>query len=286
LFGRHFIQTLEPRAYFLYVPFRKQDQIPIFDSALADFNYAQLFSENRYIGNDRIGDARQITLAVSSRLLDPVTGDERLRTSIGQRYYFADQQVTLNEPLRAGRRSDYLLTATGRLSERWLVDGGYQYDTEAKHTDQLNFGVRYQPELGKTLSAGYRYTRELLDAQGLPTQIKQVDLAGQWPIGGRWYAEARWNYSLFDHKVLEAVAGLEYNGGCWALRILGQRVVTTTTAAQGATSSIFFQLELNGLGGLGTNPLEVLQRNIPNYFKFNAPVRSTEAPGQWYQPNY
>ena len=88
---------------------------------------------------------------------------------------------------------------------------------------------------------------------------------------------------MFDHKVLEAVAGLEYNGGCWAVRILGQRVATT---AGSATSSIFFQLELNGLGRLGTNPLEVLQRNIPGYFKFNEPVRSIEAPGQWYQPNY
>jgi LPS-assembly protein len=282
VFGRPFLNTLEPRMFFLYVPYRKQDQFPNFDSALADFNFAQLFSENRYVGNDRVGDARQMTLAVSSRLLEPDSGDERLRVALGQRYYFNDQKVTLNEPLRTDRRSDYLLTGTGRITDAWLADSGVEYNPYAHHAEQFDFGVRYQPQPGKILGVSYRYVRELIDVTG-PTQIKQWDIVGQWPIYAGWSAEARWNYSLYDHKVLEAVAGVEYNGGCWVFRIIGQRIATTT---QSATSSVFLQLELNGLGRLGTNPLELLRRNIPGYYKVNEAPPLRDVPGQWYEPNY
>ena len=102
------MQTLEPRAFYVYIPFRNQNQLPVFDTALDDFNFSQLFTENRYLGNDRIGDANQLTLAVTSRFLDPATGAERLRVAVGQRFYFEDQQVTLNEPPRSGGTSDFL----------------------------------------------------------------------------------------------------------------------------------------------------------------------------------
>jgi LPS-assembly protein len=281
VFGKAFLNTLEPRMYFLYVPFRKQDQFPIFDSALADFNFAQLFSENRYVGQDRIGDAKQVTLAVTSRLLEPDTGDERLRVALGQRYYFNNQEVTLNEPLRTDRRSDYLVALAGRITDRWLLEADLQYNPNQHETEQLNYAVRYQPASGKVLSLGYRFQRDVLDTNGLPTQIKQWDISGQWPLFQNWYLEARWNYSTFDRKLLEAVAGLEYNGGCWVFRFLGQRIATTTT---GFSNSVFFQLELNGLGRLGTNPLEVLRRNIPGYYKFNDTTITREVPNQWYEP--
>lgn len=268
IFGRAFLQTLEPRAYYVYIPYRNQSQIPPFDTALDDFNFSQLFTENRYIGNDRIGDANQLTLAVVTRLLDPDTADERLRLAVGQRYYFEPQRVTLTEPLRSDNSSPVLFTASGRLSPAWSADAGLEYDFNRLTTERLNGSLRYQPAPGRVINLSYRYIREQVDPTGIFSQLKQFDISAQWPIYGNWNVVGRYNYSLVDGKVLEAVAGIEYNGGCWVVRVVGQKLTTTT---QQTTNSIFVQLELNGLARVGTNPLEVLRRGVGGYTPVNEP---------------
>src|SRR5579864_1876034 len=259
-------QTLEPRAFYVYVPYKRQTDAPVFDTALDDFNFSQLFAENRYIGNDRIGDANQLTLALTSRFLDRDTGAERLRLAIGQRFYFANQQVSLNEPLRSAATSDFLVSAEGRLSEVWSLTNLLQYNFDAHEVEQFNTGVRYTPSPGHVLNATWRYTRTLVDPTGALSQIKQVDVSGQWPISDRWSLIGRWNYSLTDRKTLEGVAGVEYNADCWVLRVVGQRLTTTT---QQSTTSVFVQLELNGLARVGTSPLELLRRSVPGYMPTN-----------------
>jgi LPS-assembly protein len=268
------VQTLEPRAFYVYIPFRKQDQTPIFDTALDDFSFSQLFSENRYLGNDRIGDANQLTLALTSRFIDPPTGAERLRLAVGQRFYFSDQRVTLNEAPRSAGRSDFLFGADGRLSEVWALTSLLQYNFDSSKFERVNAGVRYTPAPGKALSAVWRYTRELFDPSIGFEQIKQVDLAGQWPVTPHLTLLGRWNYSLTDSKTLEAVAGIEYNGDCWVLRIVGQRLITTT---QQTTNAVFVQLELNGLARVGTSPLELLRRSVPGYTPTNDPTLRVRA---------
>ena len=281
LFGQPFTQTLEPRAYWLWVPVRKQTTIPNFDSAIADLSFAQLFSENRYTGADRIGDANQLTLALTSRLINPASGNERLRMSIGQRYYFTDQSVFLYETPRTNRSSDIVAAASGRVSDAWTVDSGVQYSPDVSRTERLNFALRYQPEPGKVLNLSYRYVRELLTAESATTQIKQVDVSGQWPITANLYGLARWNYSLFDHKLVEGLLGLEYNEGCWTFRVVGQQLATTT---QNRTNAVFLQLELSGLSRIGTNPLDALRRNIPGYSKTNDGTGSAVRGDEWYRP--
>jgi len=279
-FGEDFLQTLEPRAYYLRIPARNQTNIPNFDSAIADLSFAQLFSENRYTGSDRINDANQVTLAMTSRLINPVNGNERLRVTVGERVYFSDQQVTLFETPRTSRTSDLVAAATGRISDAWLLDSGVEYNHEAGRTERLNFGVRYQPEVGKVLNVSYRYVRELLTAESATTQIKQVDISGQWPITANVYALARWNYSLFDHRLVEGLIGLEYNEGCWTMRLVGQQLATTT---ENRNTSVFVQLELNGLSRIGTNPLDALRRNIPGYNKTNDSSTANRN-DDWYRP--
>jgi LPS-assembly protein len=262
-------QTLEPRAFYVYIPYRNQKNAPVFDTAQDDFNFSQLFSENRYIGNDRIGDANQLTLALTSRFLDRDTGAERLRLAVGERFYFEDQRVSLNEPLRSASTSDFLVSAEGRLTEAWSMQSLLQYNFDAHEVERLNAGVRYTPSPGRVLNATWRYTRNLLDPTGVLTTLKQVDLSGQWPVSERWSLIGRWNYSLPDRKTLEAVAGVEYNADCWVLRIVGQRLTTTT---QQATTSVFVQIELNGLARVGTSPLELLRRSVPGYVPSNSPL--------------
>jgi LPS-assembly protein len=272
--GNALTQTLEPRAFYVYIPYRKQDHTPVFDAAVDDFNFSQLFSENRYLGNDRIGDANQLSLALTSRFLDRETGAERLRLAIGQRYYFQDQRVTLNEPPRSAQSSDFLVGAEGRITEAWALTSLLQYNFDAGEVERFNGGVRFTPRPGHVLNATYRFTRHLVDPTGLDEQIKQVDFSGQWPVNERWTLVGRWNYSLRDHKTLEAVAGIEYHADCWVLRVVGQRLTTTT---QQTSNSIFVQLELNGLARVGTSPLELLRRSVPGYVPANdASLRSRD----------
>jgi len=269
IFDTDIIQTLEPRAFYVYIPFRKQDQTPIFDTAIDDFNFTQLFSENRYLGNDRIGDANQLTLALTSRFLDPGTGAERLRVAVGERFYFADQQVTLNEPPRSAGKSDFLLGVDGRLNDVWTLSNLLQYNFDNSRFERFNFGARYTPSPGRVVNVVWRYTRELVDPVGGLEQIKQFDLSSQWPVSEHLTLLGRWNYSFTDRKTLEAEAGIEYNGDCWVLRVVGQRLTTTT---QQTSTGIFLQLELNGLARVGTSPLELLRRSVPGYTPTNDPT--------------
>ncbi len=266
LWGRDFIQTLEPRLYYVYIPFRRQDQLPIFDTAAADFSLAQIFTENQFIGGDRINDANQLTAALSSRLINPGSGEEQLRFVLGQRYYFKEQQVTLNTTPRDFDRSDLLLAATGKLTANWLTDVGLQYSANTSRMERSNLALRYQPGIGKVMNFGYRFTRDTLE---------QVDLSSQWPIGGRWAGLARWNYTLRDKRLLEGLAGVEYNAGCWAARFVVHRFVSAT---QEYINAMFFQLELNGVSRIGSNPLELLRQNVTGYTKTNEPPPAERNP--------
>jgi LPS-assembly protein len=257
-FGRTAQQTLEPRLFYTYIPYRNQSDLPNFDSALAELNYAQLFSENIYSGYDRVAEANQLTLALATRVLDDETGAERLRAAIGQRYYFSPQRVTLpGETPRTGDATDLLAGVTALLGRSWAIDLAAQYATESSQLVRATVGARWQPRRASVISAYYRYRAGDID---------QVDLATQWPLSDRWYAVGRFNYSFQDDRVIDALAGIEYKADCWILRVAAQRFATATDQA---TTNVYVQLELSGLTSVGTNAAKQLQRNIPGYQMLN-----------------
>ena len=264
-----YTQTIEPRLFYVYIPERNQDLLPVFDSALSDLNLSSLFTENQFTGNDRINNANQLSLAVTSRMIDSDTGIERLTATIGQRYYFADQTVTLPGGVKSsGTRSDIIGALTARLSNQWNLDAFSQYNTDGNGFVRGNILARYNPEPGKLLNIGYRYTQAFLE---------QIDVSGQWPLSRGWYGVGRYNYSVRESKPIEAVAGLEYDAGCWQARTVIQRVETATAQAN---YGLFFQLELGGLASIGANPLNLLRRDIPGY------LSSSEIPNIYRQQNY
>ncbi len=273
--GRAVTQTLEPRVYYVRIPFRDQNKIPLFDTAVADFNYAQIFSENSFSGGDRINDANQLTVALTSRVLTSSTGQEMFRGTIGQRYYFKDQQVTLNptDTPRTYRTSDWLAALSGRLAQHWTAEAATQYNQRDNQAERLTVTTRYQPAPLKTLNLSYRFLRD---------QIGQVDLSGQWPLVDRWYGVGRFNYSLRDSRIVESIGGFEYAADCWVSRIVVQRFALT---AGTSSTSVFVQLELNGFSRLGSNPLEALKRNIPGYQLINAvpPDANPNRPVDFYE---
>jgi len=249
-----YTQTLEPRLYYVYIPYQNQSLLPVFDSADADLNLGTLFQENQFTGSDRINNANQLSLAVTTRMIDATTGEQRLAATLGQRFYFADQRVGLpGTNLRTGNTSDIVTAVTAKLLNKWNVDTAWQYDTNTSRTVKANIGTRYNPEPGKVLNMGYRYTKE---------RLEQINVSSQWPLGIGWYGLGRWNYSLRENQPIEGLAGLEYDAGCWQARTVLQRV---STATANANYAIFFQLELGGLASIGANPMRLLQRGIPGY---------------------
>jgi len=252
--GASHLQTLEPRLYYVYIPYRNQNGIPVFDSGQQDINFATIYSENQFAGWDRINDANQITLGVTSRFVNTETGAERLRAGVAQRFYFDTQRVSLpGVPLRTGTSSDLLAAISGAVAPHWTAEAGWQYSTNFSQTQKFNIGARYQPQPGRVLNVSYRETLNLL---------RQTDVSTQWPVGKGWTGLARWNYSLRERRSLEGLLGAEYNGDCWVLRVVAHRFATAT---QQASTTFFVQLELNGVSRIGSNPLDTLKRNIGGY---------------------
>ena len=257
-FGSRVTQTVEPRIYYVYAPFRDQDQIPVFDTGLNDFNYAQIFSENRFSGGDRFGDANEVTVAATSRLLGQ-GGQEAFRATLGQRFYFKDEQVGLTpaSPLRTNRASDILGSIGGRITRNWLFDATIQYNNRDRRSERYGTTLRYSPEIAKVLNISNRYNRT-----GEP-RIHQVDVSGQWPVITGWYAVGRLNYSLIDSQMLEGLWGIEYNGGCWVFRGVVQRIQALTDVT---STAVYLQLEFNGLGQVGmADATTLLRRGVPGY---------------------
>jgi LPS-assembly protein len=262
LFGDSVQQTLEPRVFYVYAPYRNQDQIPLFDTTLADFNYPQLFNENRFTGGDRFGDANQLTLALTSRLLQS-NGQERLRATIGQRYYFEEERVglTSSSSLRTNSTSDILASLGGRLARQWNFDVTTQYNLREAELQRFSFSTRYSPEIAKVINASYRFQRA--EASSTGEGLRQIDISGQWPIAPGWYGVGRYNYSLLDSRLLEGLAGFEYNAGCWVFRTVVQRL---QAAANVTSTALIFQIEFNGLGQIGTDQASnFMRRNVPGY---------------------
>lgn len=263
--GRPVVQTLEPRLYYLYIPSNtEQNQFPVFDTALATYNFPQLFSENQFVGGDRINTANQLTTAVSSRLLDPQDGGEIVRAAVGNRYYFSRQEVTLpGVPASSTNASNFLALLSGRVNPYWSGDVSWEYSSNSSSTARLYGNVRYQPGPGRVVNLGYRF----IEAQpGLNTvsneETRQIEFSAQWPFTSNLTALTRVNYSLAGGGLLEGIAGFEYTTACWAFRAVAQRFVTSATTS----NTLFFaQFELTGISSIGSSFFNILNRYIPGY---------------------
>ena len=271
-FGRSFTQTLEPRAFYVYTPYRDQSLLPNYDSAANDFNFATVFTENAFGGQDRISDSNLLTLGTTTRLLDPDTGAEAARFGIAQRLRFSDQRVTMPGQTPVSERlSDVLLGASINWTPKWSFDSTVQFNPDTQRSIRSVIGGRYNPGNYRLINAAYRTQRGVSE---------QIDIGWQWPLNdlwgdrgedkgagrglgpGRWYSVGRLNYSMQDRKLVDTVVGLEYEADCWIGRIVMERLQSSTTTSN---KRILFQLEFVGFTRLGSSPLQTLKQNIPRY---------------------
>ncbi len=274
LLGRNYVQTLEPRAFYVYTPYHNQANLPNYDTGVADFNFASIYTENAFAGHDKIADNNLLTLGLTTRFLDPDSGSQYARFGVAQRLRIEEQQVTINSatsPARTGL-SDVLLGAEVNLNERWLLDSTVQYNPLTEQSVRATVGGRYNPGNYRVLNAAYRFQRDVSE---------QVDVSWQWPINdlwgdrgqdlgagrgqgeGRYYALGRMNYSMDQAKLVDTLLGVEYDAGCWLARVVFARTQTSTSTA---VERWIFQLEFVGFTRIGTaDPRATLTQNISRY---------------------
>lgn len=286
-----YVQTLEPRLYYLYIPAVAQNNIPTFDTATASYNINQLFSENRFSGYDRINAANDITMGVNSKLINDNNGIEVANWGVAYRQYLSGYNNLLYgnyqqfQPLYQPQ-PNLIAELTNHWSKDLTSNASFQYDTGYQQIDAYAIQMRYNPEDFKIINArfNYQYNMPVLYYTYIPGQNYQcatgvpcfenqyaIDFSGQWPLfSNRWLVSGRSNYDFTRQQWLNFLGGLEYNGGCWAIRgVYGSYLANSTNYTQ----TFFIDFELKGLSGVGNDPTAYLKQAIPGYM----PV--TGAPG-------
>ena len=265
--NQNYTNTLEPRLFYVYIPYKDQSVLPNFDSGLADLNMQTLFYENQYNGQDRINDANQLTASLTSKFLDK-NGKERLSAIIAQRYYFEDRRIFGNDLTEAKKaNSDIFMGASAKLPNSLNLDAMFQFDPTSNSLLRSTLGSRYNPEPGKMLNVSYRLIDNIIDNN---QDLEVFNAAGQWPLGNRFYSIGRYNYDLKSSQTIEVLAGLEYDGGCWVARSIFDRISLPTSP--NPNYAFFIQLELNGIGSLGSDANKLnnfLYRNVPGLRNVN-----------------
>ncbi|MFT6464663.1 MAG: LPS-assembly protein [Halopseudomonas sp.] len=282
-FGQTFRQTFEPRAYYLYAPYRDQSDQPLFDTNEFAFSYSSLFRDNRFSGSDRISDANQFTLGATSRFLDDA-GRERIRGSLGQIFYLSDRDVALL-PDGAGATTDPTQSTSAyagefmyQMSDAWRFRSDVIWNPDNNNEDAGSAIFNYQPEPRKIINAGYRFRNNINTFDALSgtfirnanDRIDQSDLSTIWPINNQWSVIARWQHDFTRDRTLEAFGGLEYDSCCYKVRVINRYWVDydeyETVTDDSSNRGIFIQIVLKGLGNVTGNRVESLfDQGIPGY---------------------
>lgn len=261
--GTRHTHTLEPRLFYVYIPYQNQDDLPNFDTGPQDFTYSNLFRENRFFGGDRVGDTNHITLGITTRLLDPI-GSEWLRLSLGQIYYFDQHRVFTKEerdalpPDYEQKDASYLVEQSRlRLGRPWYVRNDLQWDPYESDVRKSSTYLQYSPRPEDILNIGHLFSN--LPGTSPGAQEEQVELSTQWRIGQRWSVLGQYVYSLSSHSNRESYLGFEYNACCWVGRLYVQQVIDPDPS-RGQINKYFFEFELSGLVRLGAPKITPLSR--------------------------
>jgi LPS-assembly protein len=256
-------QTLEPRLYYLNVPYEDQDNIPLFDTSIPKFTVAQLFRDNRFVGGDRIGDTNQMTVALTSRILNQNTGDEIMRASIGQIYYFDDRKVSLSGTSIDTEKQSDVIAELDLKWRRWQSNIDLQLDVSRNELSQENYFLHYKSDDRNLFNIGYR--KRLLDDSS-QVDIEQTDTSFVYGINKNYSALARWNYSLKDSRSIDTILGVAYDSCCWSIQLLSQRLLLNSTTVNEYDTAILVQFVFKGLGSLsGSRAQNTLEQSIYGY---------------------
>ena len=252
---KQFIHTLEPRLRYTWIPFRDQDDLPVFDTALPDLNLVQLFRTNRYVGADRLGDANEVAAGLTTRLLRAENGQQYLTATIGQRFYLESPRVVLPGEVAEQRSASNVVGEVELTAWRdWSSRVAMEWDYADSNTLRGEASLQYRPSPDTVANLGYRYREGLLE---------QWDAGFAWRLSPTWQIYARQVYSTKEDKSIDRFAGFEYSGCCWSVRLVARNYVSNRTGE--SDNSVLFQVELKGLSSVGTRNDTFLERGIRGY---------------------
>jgi LPS-assembly protein len=247
--------TLEPRLMYLYAPYRDQSDLPLFDTDEPDLNWIQLFRTNRYTGLDRISDANQVSVGVTTQMYRSSSGARLLSTTIGQTFNFQSPRVRLpDEEPDAGSASDLIAQIELSGYHHWSISTGMQWNPYADRTERAEVRLRYQPEPRSVLNLGYRFQND---------RLEQAEASAAFPVTDHWRLFGRLVYSLRDSQSIEQFAGFEFDSCCWNIRAVARDYVSRRTGQR--DRSIYMQLELKGLSSVGQAVDAFLENTIRGY---------------------
>ena len=257
-----YIHTIEPRAFYLYVPDRDQSDIPIFDSSMRTFHFGSLFAHNHFSGNDRVGDANRLSMALTSRIINPETGQVHLRASLGKIQHFQDRDVVMPSMKKGTRTdSDMVAEVSAAIAKDWAFRGELQWNPHGNTSNLSALQLRYRGDKQQLLNISHRYRR---DGTSPLNGIEQVDISGRLPISNQWSVVGRYYRSIREGSLLEGLAGVEYQSCCWATRLVIRDYVNDAFD-QDRNLALMFQVELKGLGNFGKRTDALLGRSILGY---------------------
>ena len=260
---KQFIHTFEPRLRYTWIPFRDQDDLPVFDTALPDLNLVQLFRTNRYVGADRLGDANEVAAGLTTRLLRAESGQQYLTATIGQRFYLESPRVVLPGELAERRSASNVVGEVELTAWRdWSSRVAMEWDYSDSNTLRGEASLQYRPSPETVANVGYRYREGLLE---------QWDAGFAWRLSPTWQIYARQVYSTKEDKSIDRFAGFEYGGCCWSVRLIARNYVSNRTGE--SDNSILFQVELKGLSSVGTRNDTFLERGIRGYSPASGDIR-------------
>lgn len=280
-----FSQTLEPRLFYLYVPNKNQNDLPNFDSELMEFNYNQLFRTNRFSGYDRIGDANQLSYAVTSRFINSQTGAERSRFSIGQILYFENRHVSIcdtdafsecidvEDPSNTQEYSPIVAELYYYFTKNWsgLIETQWN-PNDVSTLEQQRVVANYRDDEGRIFNLGYSFIYQGNPVSDEPAgssgnNLDQVDVAFGWQILPQWNVLAGIEYDVTNNFTIENFAGIEYENCCWAVRVGAEKYLTINSDEddQQFDERYFIQFSLKGLAEVGTSPGGLFTNELAGY---------------------
>lgn len=244
--------SLEPRLFYLNVPYENQQNIPLFDSHELTYGSSLLYQSNAFSGADRQSDANQLSVGLSQRHFDE-NGTEKWNLTLGQIVYFEDRKVQLDSSIETHHTSP-IITEFNYFYRNWKATMSLHWDTQIDKSERALLKFQHKGNNNSLFNFAYRFRRG---------KIEQLDSSVVLPIGVNNRIIARWNYSIDEHKTIEAIAGFEHKNCCWAMRLVGRRYVYNE--AGDVNNGLFFELQLNGLGSIGRNPRRLLKQSILGY---------------------
>lgn len=276
----NYYQTFEPRLFYLYVPFVNQDKYPNYDTQVLPFTYEQLFSTNRFTGFDRFQNADQISLGITSRIIDADDAFQRLKADIGLGYYFSKPKVCLTPGCGIDNQefTPIVTQLTYYPAKYWSTSGSFAWDIENHQTNNAQFDINYSSDGRHIIGGGYTFVHAQPGAPpysslGFTNDSSLYNVHVAWPITNNWSALGYIYYNVSQKRAETYFAGLQYDSCCWSLRFIVERTYMGTLPVNSGAEIInkyntnyIVQLQLKGIGSAGnTNPNALLISSIPGY---------------------